>query len=116
MSRNAVDPVTTIAQVLAEALRAAAPSNAATPEWRTLAEEARVRGFPSARAFRDWCYRVGVEVKEPGGVSAVSPAEVDRAFAGAAPRPVPPSSQPERSEAAERERVHEELRARRRRG
>lgn len=108
------DPVTTIAQALAEALRMAAPSNAATPEWRTLAGEASVRAFPTTRAFRDWCYRVGVEVRDVGGVACVAPAAVDRAFAGAAPRPVPPSAQPEPSEADEERKVHEALRARRR--
>lgn len=114
--RPTVDPVTTIAQVLAEALRAAAPSNAATPEWRTLAEEARVRGFPSARAFRDWCYRVGVEIREPGGVASVAPADVDRAFAAAPTRAVPPSAQPEPDEEAEKQRALDALNSRRRRG
>lgn len=38
-----------------------------------------MRGFPSARAFRDWCYRVGVEVKEPGGASTAPRGSVDNA-------------------------------------
>lgn len=112
---GASDPVATAAEAFVAALRAAAPSNAAAPAWRTLAEEARVRGFPSPRAFRDWCYRVGVEIRTAGGVASVAPAEVDRVFAAAPTRPPPPSSQPKPTEDEERARVLEELNRRRRR-
>lgn len=99
------DPVTVIAQALAEALRLTAVSNAATPEWRTLSEESRVRGFPSVRAFRDWCYRVGVEIREPGGVATVAPADVDRVFAAAPTRTPPPSAHAPDGERCDQERL-----------
>lgn len=89
-----VDPARLIGEAVMSALATALPSNAAAPAWRTLAAEGALRGFPSTRAFRDWCYRVGVPIREVGGVSSVAPADVDRVFAAAEDRPTPPSALP----------------------
>lgn len=53
------------------------------PEWVRIEAEARVRGFPSTRAFRLWCLARGVEVRESSVRDTwVRPADVDRAVAG----------------------------------
>jgi hypothetical protein len=89
-----VDPARLIGEAVMNALATALPSNAAAPAWRTLAAEGSLRGFPSTRAFREWCYRVGVPIREVGGVPSVAPADVDRVFAAAEDRPTPPSALP----------------------
>ena len=76
------------------ALAGTKASNDARVAWRTLSGEAAARGFPSARAFRDWCYRVGVTVRDVGGVALVAVGEVDHAGLNAPARPVPPSALP----------------------
>ena len=77
---------------LTTALLDAVASNDARVAWRTLSGEAAARGFPSSRAFRDWCYRAGVPVRDVAGVALVAVAEVDRAGLDAPARPVPLSA------------------------
>lgn len=72
------DPIT--AAILA-AVRDALPAND-RPAWVTLASEAQRRGH-STTAFRRWCERHGVQIRQESHRDAwVSPAEVDRAVEG----------------------------------
>lgn len=57
---------------LTAALADALAANTTTVAWRTLAAEASARGFPTARAFREWCQRTGVTIREAGGVALVA--------------------------------------------
>lgn len=67
---------------LLNALREAVPTNSDAPRWVALAEEAKRRG-KSTSAFRDWCHRHGVAIREESHRDAwVSPADVDRAIEG----------------------------------
>lgn len=50
-----------------------------TPRWVLLSEEARVRGFRNALAFKRWCVKQRVALKLDGRRLWVSPVEVDRA-------------------------------------
>ena len=50
-----------------------------TPRWRTVAAEAARRGFPSARALRDWCREHGVALRGNGKHQVVGVAELDAA-------------------------------------
>lgn len=50
------------------------------PRWRTLASEARRRGFPTARALRDWCRAAGVTVRGAGKHQVVCVADLDAAL------------------------------------
>jgi hypothetical protein len=60
----------------------------ARPAWVLLCEEARLRGFKNALAFRRWCRRSGVGVFKVGRLCAVCPAEVDAAVRkDTAPKP-----------------------------
>jgi hypothetical protein len=77
---------------LTAALADAVASNAARVAWRTLAGEAAARGFPTQRAFREWCQRAGVTIREVSGVALVDVGEVDRVGLAGAARPVPPSA------------------------
>jgi hypothetical protein len=86
---------------LTTALLDAVASNDARVAWRTLSGEAAARGFPSSRAFRDWCYRAGVPVRDVAGVALVAVAEVDRAGLDAPARPVPLSARPDSAVADE---------------
>ena len=79
---------------LLEALRELTPSNEATPVWRELGAEARVRGL-ARRTFREWCQRMGVAIRDVGGIAYVSPPEVDRVIAQGPVRPTPPSLTPQ---------------------
>lgn len=74
---------------LTAALADAVASNDARVAWRTLSGEAAARGFPTARAFREWCQRAGVSIREVGGVALVAVDEVDRVGLDAPARPVP---------------------------
>ena len=74
---------------LTAALADAVASNDARVAWRTLSGEAAARGFPTARAFREWCQRAGVSIREVGGVALVAVADVDRVGLDAPARPVP---------------------------
>lgn len=79
--------IASLTAALAEELAA----NTVTVTWRTLAAEAAARGFPSSRAFREWCQRTGVTIREAGGVALVAVAEVDAVLDRATARPVPVS-------------------------
>ena len=74
---------------LTAALADAVASNDARVAWRTLSGEAAARGFPTARAFREWCQRAGITIREVGGVALVAVADVDRVGLDAPARPVP---------------------------
>ena len=74
---------------LTAALADAVASNDARVAWRTLSGEAAARGFPTARAFREWCQRAGITIREVGGVAVVAVADVDRVGLDAPARPVP---------------------------
>ncbi|MBI5511462.1 MAG: hypothetical protein HY903_22105 [Deltaproteobacteria bacterium] len=50
------------------------------PRWVLLSEEARVRGFRNALAFKRWCRKRNVAIVTEGKFQWVSPAEVDRAL------------------------------------
>lgn len=76
---------------LSALVEVAAANDRPPAAWRTLAGEASARGFPSARAFREWCQRAGVTIREVAGVALVDVAEVDRVGLAGAARPVPPS-------------------------
>ncbi len=49
------------------------------PRWRTVASEALRRGFPTARALRDWCKGNGVPVKGRGKTQVVDMVALDSA-------------------------------------
>lgn len=80
--------------------------------WRTTAAEAAARGFPSTRAFTEWCHRAGVPVHELGGVALVIVADVDRVGLSAPVRPVPASLRREESIDAEIDRMLRDRQAR----
>lgn len=74
---------------LVDSLAEAFASNDVRVAWRTLAGEAALRGFASTRAFREWCQRAGVEIREVAGVGLVAVAEVDAVLSRATVRAVP---------------------------
>lgn len=61
---------------------AAEPSAVSVREWVLLPEEARVRGFRNALAFKRWCVRRAVVLKRDGKKLWVAPSDVDRAVEG----------------------------------
>jgi len=104
--RQPGDAAADLRELLREFILGGAASNTGTaPAWRTIAEESRVRGFPSPRSFREWCYRVGVEVRDVGGVGCVAPEAVDRAFAAAPAHKPPPSARTDEGGESEQEKV-----------
>lgn len=64
-----------------------AAGSAVVPRWVLLSEEARVRGFRNALAFKRWCVKRRVALKRDGRRLWVSPGEVDRAVEGLPVRP-----------------------------
>jgi hypothetical protein len=58
------------------------PSVVSVREWVLLPEEARVRGFRNALAFKRWCFRNGVAIRRDGRKSWVRSEDVDRAVSG----------------------------------
>lgn len=54
----------------------------ARPTWVLIPEEARVRGFKNALAFRRWCRRRQVALRRDGKMLWVRPADVDAAVGG----------------------------------
>ncbi len=91
---------------LLEALRELTPSNEATPVWRELGAEARVRGL-ARRTFREWCQRSGVAIRDVNGIAYVSPSEVDRVIAQGPVRPTPPSLAPQSDAEADAQAVYD---------
>lgn len=65
------------------------------PRWRLLAAEAVRRGYPSARALRDHCRALGVEVRGHGKHQAVRVDDLDAMFdrmpPADHPAPTPPT-------------------------
>jgi hypothetical protein len=76
VSTNPLDPLVD-ALVECPATRLEPRTN--EPAWRTLSAEAKRRGFPSSRAFRDWCRAHNVPVYGSGKHQIVLLAEVDSA-------------------------------------
>ena len=54
----------------------------ARPEFVLLTDEARARGFKSALAFRRWCQRKAVPIREDGRKKWLRPVDVDAAVRG----------------------------------
>lgn len=61
------------------------------PRYVLLAEEARVRGFRNALAFKRWCVRRQVVLRRDGKRLWVAPADVDRAVEGLPARSTEPA-------------------------
>lgn len=57
------------------------PSTITVPRWVLLGEEAELRGFRNALAFKRWCLKRSVPMKRDGRKLWVSPGDVDRAIA-----------------------------------
>jgi hypothetical protein len=84
-NRIDLDPILeVIVEKLAERIRV---SHADRPAWRTLAAEAASRGFPSARALRDWCAKHRVTVRGSGKHQIIDVAELDAAISKVPPTP-----------------------------
>lgn len=82
------DPIMTTSSIHAESnsdvsLRVA-------PRFVLLHEEARVRGFRNALAFKRWCVRRAVILKRDGKKLWVAPTDVDRAIEGLPARSAEP--------------------------
>lgn len=60
------------------------------PRFVLLHEEARVRGFRNALAFKRWCVRRAVILKRDGKKLWVAPTDVDRAIEGLPARSAEP--------------------------
>ena len=83
------------------ALLEARPANADRPHWVSLPSEAARRGM-GTNAFRQWCHRRGVTIREGSHREAwVAPAEVDRAIEGLPAAKRPASRTPTRDEVDE---------------
>lgn len=61
-------------------------SKGAAPRFVLLHEEARLRGFKNALAFRRWCAKRDVVLRRDGKKIWVAPSDVDRAVERIPPR------------------------------
>lgn len=66
-------------------------SSRSAPRYVLLVEEARLRGFRNALAFKRWCVRRQVSLKRDGKKLWVAPADVDRAVDGLPTRSAEPA-------------------------
>ncbi len=69
------------------------PSAVARPQWVLLPEEARLRGFKNALAFKRWCFRHDVPMRRDGRRLWVRSDDVDLAVNGFPVRGVAPAVQ-----------------------
>jgi hypothetical protein len=49
-------------------------------EWRPMNLEAERRGFPNAKALKQWCERRGVPYRRDGGLNWIRGADIDHAI------------------------------------
>ena len=67
------------------------PSRESAPRYVLLHEEARLRGFRNALAFKRWCVKRDVVLKRDGRKLWVAPTDVDRAVERLPARAIEPA-------------------------